>query len=417
MPNLGLRSSLKSTGLVAPGIIRDSLVLKHDYIADSVVPVSDGACKFNGTSDYIAIGAKPVDTADATYCFWANSTVTGVNSAVFSHVGDSVGAFHFNASANRPLLYLEGSLYKYWVDTSAQDDGNWHHWAVVVDISSMADSKLYVDGVEIAQDSVVTTGTINSYGNLEIGRGTSSTEWEGYLCNFGVWSGLLSQAEIKSIMWKNYSDLSTVEKEYKGGLVSWWNLDEGLDAEDGDLGTKKYHAVDNHDSTVGPELNTHDNATNPSSDTNSLTGWVNTDMNTFEASNTYSTVGSYSLHVTSVDADDHCASTAFTTEAGALYRISWDFKITNHDGTSKMAFRLGTSGTYGLAANYDLADYRSNQIAPSDTDWVSVVKYFIADSTTTYISLKEIGSGNDPDCYLDNLSLKKVSGGNPGTLL
>ena len=50
--SLGLGSSLSKTGLVAPGIVTDSLVMKHNYSAGAVVPVSDGAAYFNGTSDY-----------------------------------------------------------------------------------------------------------------------------------------------------------------------------------------------------------------------------------------------------------------------------------------------------------------------------------------------------------------------------
>jgi len=44
----------------------------------------------------------------------------------------------------------------------------------------------------------------------------------GYICNVGYWLGkALDQAEVKSIMNKNYAGLSASEKE---DLVSWWNL-------------------------------------------------------------------------------------------------------------------------------------------------------------------------------------------------
>jgi len=231
MPKLGIGSSLTRAGLTKPGIVTDSLVLKHNYAAGGVVPVSDGACKFNGTSDYIAIGAKPVDTADATYCFWAKSdagSASVANRGLFAHGDQAIGGFGVNHDSGRPLLYLAATLFQYWVDTGYAYDGKWHHWAVVVDVDDMEDGcKLYIDGVEIAHGSRDEAGTVVSYGNLEIGRSNATYEYEGYLCNFGVWSGLLSQAEIKSIMWKNYADLSTEEKAYKGDLVSWWNMDEG----------------------------------------------------------------------------------------------------------------------------------------------------------------------------------------------
>ena len=224
--------------------------MKHNYVVDSVVPVSDGAAYFNGTSDYIAIGAKPVDTADATYCFWALSGTTGDNRAVFSHGSPKVGEFSINHdTTNQPLLYLNDNLYSYWVDTGFADDSKWHHWAVVVNVDSMPGCKLYIDGVEITQGSVATEDTVTSYGNLEIGRSSSSLEYEGYLCNFGVWAGLLDQAEIKSIMNKSYAELSSDEKSYKGGLQAWWNLDveTATDGTAGSGGVKDSHGSNHGD--------------------------------------------------------------------------------------------------------------------------------------------------------------------------
>ena len=54
---LGLSSTLSKTGFTNPvaGIVTDSLVLKHNYAAGGVVPVSDGAAFFDGTDDYITI--------------------------------------------------------------------------------------------------------------------------------------------------------------------------------------------------------------------------------------------------------------------------------------------------------------------------------------------------------------------------
>ena len=52
---LGLGSSLTKGGIVTPGIVTDSLVLKHNYAAGGVTPVSDGAAFFDGTDDYITI--------------------------------------------------------------------------------------------------------------------------------------------------------------------------------------------------------------------------------------------------------------------------------------------------------------------------------------------------------------------------
>ena len=54
---LGLGNNLSRTGMVTPGIITDNLVLKHNYSAGSVVPISDGAAYLNeSNADYITMG-------------------------------------------------------------------------------------------------------------------------------------------------------------------------------------------------------------------------------------------------------------------------------------------------------------------------------------------------------------------------
>ena len=221
---LGLGTTISKTGKLGVhdlGIVTSDLVLKHNYDLSSVQPLSDGAASFNGTSDYIAINAKPVDTADGTYCWWSNSTQTQYQT-IFSHGSNNIGGFHLNfQTTTKPLLYLESPLYQYWVDTGFADDGKWHHWALVVDVDDMTACKLYCDGVEVNKSSASTAGTVTSYGNMEIGRYNTNNEFDGYMCNFGVWSSHLSQAQIKSIMNKNYAGLTSSEKE---DLVSWWNL-------------------------------------------------------------------------------------------------------------------------------------------------------------------------------------------------
>jgi len=43
----------------------------------------------------------------------------------------------------------------------------------------------------------------------------------GNICNAGIFSSVLTATQIKSIMYKDYSGLTTSEKT---NLVSWWNL-------------------------------------------------------------------------------------------------------------------------------------------------------------------------------------------------
>ena len=74
-----------------------------------------------------------------------------------------------------------------------------------------------------------TDGTFG--GNFSIGAhgdATSTTyALDGYMSNVGIWTRELNQPEVKSIMWKSYSDLSTDDV---ASLQGWYNLD--VDASD-----------------------------------------------------------------------------------------------------------------------------------------------------------------------------------------
>ena len=88
--------------------------------------------------------------------------------------------------------------------------------------------KFYINGV------FDTTGTgstqtnsdsIDNDGDLQIGRYGAGNYSDMYACNIAIWSKFLTQAEIKSIMWKSYADLTgDATSGEKQSLVSWWNL-------------------------------------------------------------------------------------------------------------------------------------------------------------------------------------------------
>ena len=74
---IGLGTSLSKKGLVTPGIVTDSLVLKHNYAAGGVVPVSDGAAYFeSANTNWITITETTldVDGGNITFAFWAKRT-------------------------------------------------------------------------------------------------------------------------------------------------------------------------------------------------------------------------------------------------------------------------------------------------------------------------------------------------------
>ena len=97
---------------------------------------------------------------DRTYSWWMKSDETGVNKGVFGYGAHTKEAFHLNWSSGRPLLFLGSNWYRYWDDTSAQDDNQWHHWMVFSDISDPSSCKLYVDGEEQTANTTKTNGRL-----------------------------------------------------------------------------------------------------------------------------------------------------------------------------------------------------------------------------------------------------------------
>ena len=233
MPKLGLGSSLNRAGLVTPSIVTDSLVLKHNYAAGGVVPVSDGAAYFDASAtDYIDLDAHVGDFSSlttGTISVWFKTSTTSTYKEIFtaSDKSDEASDVTLGIKSDNTVLFWQreasGTYYDIY-SASTYTDGIWHHVAVTQDNTTM---KMYVDGVLEADTD---TGSkwfsdVNDLDTLRIGvredSGGNEFPFDGYICNVGVWSAALTQAQIKSIMWKNYAGLTSSETT---GLVSWWNL-------------------------------------------------------------------------------------------------------------------------------------------------------------------------------------------------
>ena len=235
---LGLGNNLKKGGLTTPGIVTDSLVLKHKYDAGSVAPVSDGAAYFDGTDDYITMGdITGVDgSATLTLACWVFLRDDGVHPFITKGDYNSSGKcfawdIDWGGSSGRLRFSVvnEGSNGGFWYRNSMNQyitQNAWHHLAVTY---SNTDDRVYfyVDGIQYAPAIEGASNTFvnipNTSDELKIGAAstTAGSFLKGYVCNAGVWTSELTQAQIKSIMWKNYEGLTSSETT---NLVSWWNL-------------------------------------------------------------------------------------------------------------------------------------------------------------------------------------------------
>jgi len=239
--NLGLGSSLKTAGNVStPSIITDGLVLKSNFDTGKVTPISDGSASFDGSNDYITIA----DNSNLSFGDSSNDSAFSISAWVyvkdatkFRIIGkcgfDSIMEWAFTTDADDDLrLILYDATTANFISQKANavlPENQWVHVACTYNANESA------SGITLYQDGAVSASTASNSGSytalhstsatIEMGRlrySTSTTDYsDGNMCNVGIWSAALTAAQVKSIMYKNYSDLTTSETT---NLVSWWNL-------------------------------------------------------------------------------------------------------------------------------------------------------------------------------------------------
>lgn len=231
---LGLGSNISKTGKLGVhdlGIVTNGLVLKHNYDLSSVQLLSDGAASFNGTSDHIDVGDSNnfVTGNNVTMACWFRLLDDDGSQYLISNQRSSGGSnisirLNSNSAVTTAgyvsLLLWNGSTIGYVnydgnVDTSNQ----WHHIAVT---TTSGAQKIYLDGIDVASGTLTFANAASTDHTTLGAHNLSGTgDFKGYMANVGIWNAVLTQAQVKSIMHKDYASLSASEKT---NLVSWWNL-------------------------------------------------------------------------------------------------------------------------------------------------------------------------------------------------
>ena len=243
---LGLGSKLTKQGIPVVSHVTDNLKMLHRYNTGEVIPVSDGAFYFNDSSINFGTGVthnySSGDTAH-TYSFWVLRETSPIAhwEALMSKQGTSGYSWIlFNSDPSAPKLYYETNTNgNYAWGTPPNMDTRWHHYVITANSATV---EMYQDGVKMAttDTSIGDDHTIDCLGD----SGAGSNYLRGYMCNVGIWERVLTQAEIKDIMFKNYEGLSSTNKT---NLLHWWNLDEetNTSGESGTGGVKDSHGT-NH---------------------------------------------------------------------------------------------------------------------------------------------------------------------------
>ena len=253
---LGLGTSIiKGAGRASNlGIITDNLVLKHDYDAGRVHQVSTGAASINAEAagtDFINVGTITIGTGDISVSAWVYVTSFVNYAGIFTNReegGSQPGIEIRTLSSNKIECIIDDGNSSDDAESGELETNRWYHVCAVWDRSDK--QFLYIDGVLVASEAITTeSDTLNHSDDALIGKrtygsGPTVTYFRGHICNVGYWNRVLSQAEVKSIWYKNYADLTTAEKT---SLLSWWNLNEETNTS-GNAGTGgvKDHHGSNH---------------------------------------------------------------------------------------------------------------------------------------------------------------------------
>tara|TARA_R110002050_G_scaffold200407_3_gene335281 strand:+ start:2332 stop:3120 length:789 start_codon:yes stop_codon:yes gene_type:complete len=243
MPSLGLGTKTTNSGLITPGIVTDNLVLKHNYNAGSVVPVSNGAAYFDGTTSNNSITTTLAgDTAFKDTDFSMSAWIKRLSNSQYQKVfyatdagTDRVELYFKNDPAEASLILViapkvgtTAAAYCHALtDWNGNYDGIWTHVAATYTAGA---AKIYINGVDDTDTTTTNTSTID----IDLSATVSIGErFYGNICNAGLWTRVLTPAEIKSVMWKQYADLTTSEKT---SITAWWNLDSEVGS-DGNAGS------------------------------------------------------------------------------------------------------------------------------------------------------------------------------------
>ena len=188
---------------------------------------------FDGSNDEVTtnFSGSSVRPLNKTYSFWYKSTETDRNYSVFGYGANKKGTFTPNFNAGRPLIWNGSNWYVYWDDTSAQDDGEWHHWMVYNDVETIVDSKLYVDGTLIDINETRTSGTVSNLqdqtqpltiGSYRNNSTNASHHFEGSIREFAVFSG--DKTSNASIF---YNGGIPYDLSDEADLQGYWQMNEG----------------------------------------------------------------------------------------------------------------------------------------------------------------------------------------------
>lgn len=206
------------------------------------------AIDFDAVNDYVATSDSSSldvgDTDDLTLSGWFyRDTFTGTNGLIAKRSGFAIGDVgyiaYIDATTDQLIFQVSDGTDTYTITSNTTFTAvGWHHFAVVWDQDSAANSEIYIDGVA---DRATDTGTIGNVGDLSnafgvyIGaRSDGSALFDGRIDEARLNKRALSAAEIKSLYDQGSADSVNSSASQNQGtgrldsaLVLYYALDDG----------------------------------------------------------------------------------------------------------------------------------------------------------------------------------------------
>jgi hypothetical protein len=175
---------------------------------------------FDGSTDYISTGSLSYITSNVfTISGWIKATTSPptymplFNFQNSSGIGSKFGWNHGGA----PILWYSGSTYKYFLSGSWRTDGLWHNVVLVIDRTTIGNSKLYVDGDEISGGTTAGSGSM-VLNDLYLGYNPTTQFYDGEMSNVAIWNS--DQSLEKDNIYNNGSPASS----YTNTPTAWYKL-------------------------------------------------------------------------------------------------------------------------------------------------------------------------------------------------
>jgi len=181
--------------------------------------VGDNASIRPGTGDFSLAGWLYMDTVTAARSIIGRGATSDPAPGYWIYVDTS-------ARLNFQFIDNSGQT-RDTANSTAFSTGAWHFWVISFDRDGVA--QIYIDNVADGNVSIAAhAGTINNALTLSIGLGsTGSNPMDGRQCGVGLWSKVLSTAEIAQLY---NSGVGLAYDEFDPGLktslISYWELNE-----------------------------------------------------------------------------------------------------------------------------------------------------------------------------------------------